>query len=114
MVKILEKIIEGVAVCKIEGKLSGFEDKGVVQNKIRDLLSKDVKNVILDLSKVNWIDSTGLGELIASLSSIKKEDGHMVLANIQGPVRSLLKMTNLNQIFEIFEDVDEALSNLKA
>jgi len=112
MVKIIEKMVGDVAVCTIEGKLSGIEGKGQIQDKIRELMDRDISKIALDLGKVNWIDSTGLGELIASLSSIKKVDGNMVLSNIQAPVQSLLKMTNLTQIFDTFETVEDAITAL--
>lgn len=114
MIKIIEKTANDatVAVCVIEGKLSGIEGKGKVQDKIHDLMARGIVRVVLDLSKVNWIDSTGLGELIASLSSLKKKDGNMALSNIQSPVQSLLKMTNLHQIFDIFGTVEQALEKL--
>lgn len=110
MIKILEKMTNEVAVCAIEGKLSGIEGKGKIQDKIRDLMDRNVTRVVLDLGKVNWIDSTGLGELIASLSSIKKKDGNLVLSNIQAPVQSLLKMTNLTQIFDTYETVEQGVA----
>lgn len=113
MVKIIDETIDKVAVCKIEGKLAGLDGKGKIQEKVKDLIDSKIVNIVLDLTKVNWIDSTGLGELIASLSSTKNKDGNLVLANLQGPVKSLLKMTNLNQIFDIYENVEEALDKLK-
>ncbi len=112
MIKIIEKLVDGVAVCIIEGKLSGIEGKGTIQDKVRDLARKKINRVVLDLGKVSWVDSTGLGELIASLSSLKKSDGNMVLCNIQSPVQSLLKMTNLTQIFDTFETAEEAVGAL--
>jgi len=112
MIKIIEKNIENIAVCSIEGKLSGIEGKGQVQDKVRIIMEEGLTKVVLDLGKVNWIDSTGLGELIASLSSIKKKEGNMVLSNIQAPVQSLLKMTNLTQIFDVYSSVEEAVTAL--
>ncbi|NIV95394.1 anti-sigma factor antagonist [candidate division KSB1 bacterium] len=85
----------------------------MIQKKVRESIEKQLNNVVLDMSKVTWIDSTGLGELIASLSSAKNSNGSLVLANIQAPVESLLNMTNLTQIFETFDSVEEALSKLK-
>lgn len=115
MIKIIEKTVDKVAILSLEGKLTGLEGRGVIQDKVRDATAKGkIKHIILDLSKVMWIDSTGLGELIASLSSIKKADGGgtLVLASLQGPVQSLLKMTNLDQIFDIYENVETALAKL--
>jgi len=114
MVKIVEKSIGDVTICAIEGKLSGFEGKGQIQEKMRDLMSRNANKIVLDLTKVNWIDSTGLGELIASLSSIKKTDGgNMVLSNLQSPVQSLLKMTNLTEIFDVYDTYEEAAKALQ-
>ncbi len=112
MFKIIDETIGEVSVCKIEGKLAGLDGRGKIQEKVKDLIDNKIVAVVLDLTKVNWIDSTGLGELIASLSSTKNSGGNLVLANLQGPVQSLLKMTNLNQIFDIYEDVEEALAKL--
>jgi anti-sigma B factor antagonist len=113
MVKIIDRNVNDVAVCAIEGKLSGFEGQGQIQEKIHELIEQKRNLIVLDLSKVSWIDSTGLGELIASLSSTKKHDGNLVLSNIQAPVQSLLKMTNLTQIFDIYEDVETAVVEIK-
>jgi len=114
MVKIVEKSIGEVTICVIEGKLSGFEGKGLIQEKIRELTGRNANKIVLDLSKVNWIDSTGLGELIASLSSIKKtEGGNMVLSNLQAPVQSLLKMTNLTEIFDVYESYEDAVKSFE-
>ena len=113
MIKIIDETINEVAVCKIEGKLTGLDGKGKIQEKVKDLIDNKIVTVVLDLTKVSWIDSTGLGEIIASLSSAKNNGGNLVLTNLQGPVQSLLKMTNLNQIFDIYENVEEALTKLK-
>ncbi len=113
MIKIIDETIDEVAVCRIEGKLAGLDGKGKIQEKVRDLIDNKIVHVVLDLTKVSWIDSTGLGELIASLSTTKNKGGNLILANLQGPVQSLLKMTNLNQIFDIYENVEEALTKLK-
>ena len=113
MIKIIEKTVDDVAVCAVEGKLSGIEGKGQIQEKIRELIENNVVKVVLDLTKVNWIDSTGLGELIASLSSAKNKGGNMVLANLQDPVQSLLRMTNLDEIFDTYDTVEDALDKLK-
>lgn len=112
MIKIIQKDANHIVILAIEGKLTGLEERGVIQEKVRETAKGKVKHIILDLSKVMWIDSTGLGELISSLSSIKKIEGNLVLASLQAPVQSLLKMTNLDQIFEIHDSVESALAKL--
>ena len=64
------------------------------------------------MSQVKWIDSSGLGELISSLSTAKKIGGNLVLTNMPGPVQSLLKTANLIQIFDTYVDVEQALGEL--
>ncbi len=112
MIKIIQKDENHIAILSIEGKLTGLEGRGVIQEKVRETAKGKIKHIVLDLSKVMWIDSTGLGELISSLSSIKKGSGNLVLASLQAPVQSLLKMTNLDQIFDIYDSVDLALAKL--
>ncbi|MCG8604580.1 STAS domain-containing protein [bacterium] len=112
MIKVIDKSVDQVAVLALEGKLTGLEGRGVIQEKVRESTKGKINNVVLDLHRVTWIDSTGLGELIASLSSTKKNGGTLVLTNIQAPVQSLLKMTNLDQIFDTFDSVDEAVIKL--
>ncbi|MFQ5823213.1 MAG: STAS domain-containing protein [bacterium] len=113
MIKISEKIVENVVVLSLEGKLSGLENRGKIQDKVRALTSKKKNNIIINLSHIKWIDSTGLGELIASLSTTKKNGGNLLLTNIPNPVQGLLKMTNLEQIFDTYDSVEHALEGLK-
>lgn len=116
MLKIKHDIADGVWVLTLEGKLAGLEGRNVVQDKLKSL-KKETKSkgehVVLDLGRVSWVDSTGLGELIAALSSVNKNGGKLVLANIPGPVQSLLNMTNLSEVFEVYDDLEEAVAKLK-
>jgi len=112
MMKINDKIVDNVVVLSLEGKLSGIESKGKIRDRILKLTSKKIKNIIIDMSQVKWIDSSGLGELISSLSTTKKSGGNFVLTNIPGPVQSLLKTSNLIQIFDTYVDVEQALGIL--
>jgi len=113
MLKVIDRSKdEAIAILAVEGKLAGLEGRSAIQDKVREALKQNKKNIVVDLSRVSWVDSTGLGELIASLSSASKNDGKLVLAQIQAPVQSLLNMTNLTEIFETYETVDEAVKAL--
>ncbi len=63
--------------------------------------------VVLDLSFVNFVDSSGLGAIVAVLKYIGKE-GRIVVCNLQAPVSALFKLTRMDKVFAIFEDVDAA------
>jgi anti-sigma B factor antagonist len=71
------------------------------------------KNIVLDLSEVNFIDSSGLGALIGSLKAVGT-DGELVLCGARDPVVSMLKLTRMDKVFHIFATPEEAASSLLA
>ncbi|MFP4370576.1 MAG: STAS domain-containing protein, partial [Candidatus Kapaibacterium sp.] len=80
--------------------------------ELQKLASKNVDYIILDLSKVELMNSSGLGMLVSGLSSMKKNDIRLVLADVPEKVNNLLNMTHLDKVFEIYENVADAESKL--
>ena len=72
------------------------------------------KNIILDLQGVEFIDSTGLGALLATLRRIKETDGTMVLANVSDQTLAMFRLVKMTRIFDIYASKEEALSALNA
>jgi len=70
------------------------------------------KNIILDLSAVTFIDSSGLGALIGSLKAMGK-DGELILCGVRDSVVSMLKLTRMDKIFQIFGTLEEAIAALR-
>ncbi len=110
---IKEKMVGDVAVVSLKGNLMGEPDTTEVRDKIYSLLQDDVRKIVLDLSKVKWINSSGLGALISSVTSVKNKGGEMRLANVSDKVESLFMITQLIKVFKTYESVDRAVASFK-
>lgn len=111
--KIKEKMKGDVAVVSLRGNLMGEPDTTEVREKIYSLLQDDVRKIVLDLGKVKWINSSGLGALIAAMTSVKNKGGDMRLANITEKVESVFMITQLIKVFKTYETVDRAVASYK-
>jgi len=110
---IKEKMHGDVAVVALKGNLMGEPDTTEVREKIYGLLQDDVKKVVLDLGKVKWINSSGLGALIAAMTSVKNKGGELRLANVTEKVESIFMITQLIKVFKTYETVDRAVASFK-
>jgi anti-sigma B factor antagonist len=107
--KIDEKIERNTAVVTLEGKMMGDPDTLELHNRIRRLMSAGINYVVIDLKPLQWLNSAGLGVLIAGFTTLKKAGGSLVLANVAGKARELIDMTHLNQVFQEYESIEKAL-----
>lgn len=110
---IKEKMHGDVAVISIKGNLMGEPQTTQLRDKIYSLLQDDMKKIVLDLKGVRWINSSGLGTLIASLTSVKNKGGDLRLACITEKVESVLVVTRLVKVFKEYETVDRAVASYK-
>jgi len=110
---IKEKMHGDVAVVALKGNLMGEPDTTEVREKVYSLLQDDMKKIVLDLGKVKWINSSGLGSLIAAMTSVKNKGGEMRLANITEKVESVFMITQLIKVFKTYETVDRAVASFK-
>ncbi|HON79099.1 MAG TPA: STAS domain-containing protein [Spirochaetota bacterium] len=83
--------------------------------EIKDIINKLIEeqkyNVIINLEKVSYIDSSGIGALISSLSNLKKYQGGLKIINVYASVRKVFELTKLTSFFEIFDSEEDALSS---
>lgn len=96
------------SVIQFKGKLVGGPLSAEFHQMLHDLIDQDKKNVIVDLSKVSFISSSGLGILISGFTSLRKSGGDLKLAIISEKIEGLLSITKLNQIFESYDTVEKA------
>ena len=111
--KIKQKELYGAAVLELHGKLTGGPEAEQFRNIFKDLLQSEKKNIIIDLKKVDWINSTGLGILISGFTMVKKGGGDMVLCNVGDRIDSILYVTKLNLLFKAYETLEEAAEHFK-
>ncbi len=110
---IKEKMQGGVAVLTLSGKLMGGPETMAVHEKVKELVGKKVNKIVIDLGKVSWLNSSGLGALMGSLTTSKHAGGELKLANVNDKVQSLFMITKLITIFETFDSVDNAIASFK-
>ena len=87
----------------------GGPDATVFHGKLHEYVSGGKKKIIIDLSKVEWMSSVGLGMLISALTTMKNNDGKLFLANVTDSIETLLTITRLVTIFKTFDSIDEAI-----
>ena len=108
--KIKEKIENHVAVLSLSGKMMGGPETTALHDHIRGLMNDGIKKVVIDLHGVKWINSSGLGVLMAAMTTLKNAEGQMKLANVTEKVESLLMITQLMRIFDTYDSIDRAVS----
>ncbi len=102
----------GVVVVSLAGKVMLGAGTVAIEELITDLLAKGARKVVVDLSGVTHIDSTGIGTFIASLGKVMQSGGAMGMAGAAGVVREGFRVTRLDSVFRFFPDVDSAVSGL--
>ena len=109
--KLTEKVIKDVVVLELSGKIMGGPDASLLNDKLHELVEAGKIKVVVDLGKVNWMNSSGLGILIGALTTIRNNKGELKLANVTERIKSLFIITKLITVFESFESVDEAVKS---
>lgn len=108
--EIRENKIGNVMVLKLIGRLDSLTTKNF-REKIKSMVQQRQVFLVLDMSEVDFMDSSGLGSLVAALRSVGQEAGNIKIAGLQPRVRALFELTRLHQIFEIFEDITNAVDS---
>jgi len=104
---------DGVVVLEPKGKIMGGPDASLLHDKLYEFIEKDKKQVVVDLSQVDWMNSTGLGILISGYTTLRNTEGELKLANVTDKIQSLLTITKLVTVFEAYDTVDEAIKSFK-
>jgi anti-anti-sigma factor len=106
--------LEGdIVVFELSGRMVGGDDATRFHGRIHEYLNLDKKKVLLDLEKVDWTNSQGLGMLTSVFATINKAEGRLVLTNING-IENLLALTRLITVFENYETREEATAVLQS
>jgi len=112
-IKIDERHIDGITVLDIVGKLTIDEAAQQLRDKINSLISQKETRIVLNLKHVPYIDSGGLGELIASFGSVTRAGGTIKLLNVSKRNHDLLSITRLVTVFESFDSEAEAVKSFE-
>ncbi len=107
------KIVEqyNAVIIELKGNVMGGEDTKEFNELLHKFLDEGKKNLVVDLSDVKFMNSSGLGMLIGGLTTMKKGNGQLKLARTTEKIESLLVITKLITIFESYDSVDEAIKS---
>jgi anti-sigma B factor antagonist len=112
-IRIEERPIGRVTVLDIVGKLTTDQSAQHLKDKINSLVSQGRTHIVLNLKNVPYIDSGGLGQLVASYGSVMKTGGALKLLNVSSRNHDLLSITRLVTVFESFDSEAEAVQSFQ-
>ena len=102
---------EGIAIFDMKGRLTVGDGSSALRERLSAAAAAGQTKVILNLAGVEYIDSTGLGTLVISFTSLKKAGGALKLANLNRRNMELLVLTKLTTVFELFDDEQNAVNS---
>ena len=109
--KVTTRQIDGVTILDLSGRITLGEGSVQLRDAIRDLLSKGSKLILLNLADVNYIDSSGIGELVSAYTTVRNQGGELKLLNLTKKVHDLLQITKLYTVFDVKDDEATAIAS---
>jgi anti-sigma B factor antagonist len=100
-----------VTVVDLSGRIVLGDGSALMRTTIRGLLNDDRKLILLNLADVDYIDSSGIGELVSGFTAVKNKSGDLKLLHLTKKVKDLLQITKLYTVFEVFTDERTALQS---
>ena len=111
--KINSRQVDGVTIMDCSGRITLGEGSVMLRDNVRELLAKGQKKIVLNLADVNYIDSSGIGELVSAFTTAKNQGGELKLLNLTKKVHDLLQITKLYTVFDVKEDETAAVKAFK-
>jgi anti-sigma B factor antagonist len=105
--------LDGITVLDLKGRITLGEGSVQVRDAIRGLVGKGQKSILLNLGDVNYIDSSGLGELVGAYTTAKNQGTELKLLKLTQKVHDLLQLTKLYTVFDIYDDENTAVASFK-
>ena len=109
--KITIRQIHDVTIADISGRIVLGEECAALREAVQDLMDKGNRKIIFNLAMVDYIDSSGLGNLIGVFARVRKQGGELKLLKLTNKIHDLLQITKLYTIFEIMDDEAEAVNS---
>jgi len=103
-----------VVILDLKGKLTIGKGDVMLRKHIDELLKDNEKSILLNMKELSYMDSSGVGELVSSYTSVSNRGGKLKLLNLSTKVHDLLQITQLLRVFDIFDNEDEAVSSFTA
>ena len=107
--QIQERVVSGVTILDLKGKITLGEGDEVLKDKVNSLVHQERKRILLNFADVPYIDSTGLGEIVRTYTTVSRQGGQLKLVNLTKRITDLLSITKLLTVFETFDSEQDAL-----
>jgi anti-sigma B factor antagonist len=111
--KFTSREVDGITILDLSGKIVLGEGSVTIRDAVRDVLAKGSNKILLNLADINYIDSSGIGELVSALTAVKNAGGALKLLQLTKKVKDLLQITKLYTVFDIYDDEAEAIASFK-
>ncbi|HEX6505764.1 MAG TPA: STAS domain-containing protein [Terriglobales bacterium] len=103
--------VDGVTIVDLSGRITLGEGSVVLRDTVRELIGKGNKKILLNLGDVNYIDSSGIGELVSAFTTVRNQGGELKLLNLTKKVHDLLQITKLYTVFDVKDDETSAVKS---
>ena len=100
--KMTDQMVDGVTVVAIEGRIVLGEESNALREKVKSLLASGQKKIVLDMQNVSYIDSSGLGSLVAAHTSARAQGASLKLSHLGSKFQEILQVTKLVTVFEVY------------
>jgi anti-sigma B factor antagonist len=110
---ITSREVNGVTILDLSGRITLGEGSVQLRDAIRGLIGKGTKHILLNLGDVNYIDSSGLGELVSAFTTARNQQAEVKLLNLTKKVHDLLQLTKLVTVFDIKDNEASAITSFK-
>jgi anti-sigma B factor antagonist len=107
-----QRMAGNVAIISINGDITLNKGGDVLlKDKVQSLIQQGTKNIVIDLSRVSYVDSAGLGQLVQAYATTKNKGGALKLVNVTKKLRDLLVVTKLLTVFDTYDDEKTAVAS---
>ncbi len=106
-----QREVEGISILDLQGRLVVGPESTDLRRRFAQQIDQGIRNVILNLKQLDFIDSTGLGTLVIGHSTLEKAGGAMKLSNLSKRAAQLLILTKLSTVFEMFDNEQDAINS---
>jgi anti-sigma B factor antagonist len=114
VLRIAERKVGDITILDLSGRLVLDQGDALFRDRVMDLLERQHKQIIVNLHDVTYIDSAGVGMMVAKMLSVRRAGGDMKLLHLTARSNRVMTITRLLTVFEAFDDEDEAIRSFKA
>ncbi len=112
-VKMTNSEVDGVSVVRLDGRIVLGEESNSLREKLKSMLAEGKKKIVLDMAEVKYIDSSGLGTLVAAHVSAKTQGASVRLCNLGKKFHEVMQLTKLLTVFDVYDTEAAALSSFQ-